>query len=122
MAWGSKTSATQITGINSTTVQYFNQNITLNPGEIAHVQVTSTYGGTTDDMVYYVESTLDDSSENWDTTAYMSFTMSSGSVAAVDDRSFLVSGVYKARVGVASSGTTDSHTADMSFRKDGVSA
>jgi hypothetical protein len=40
-----------------------------------------------------------------------------------DIRSFLLSGVYKARIGVESTGATDTHTtASFSYRKDGVNA
>jgi hypothetical protein len=123
MAWGSKVTATQVTAITNTR-QYFDTNITLNPGEIVQCQVSGTYGGTTDDLTVHVESTLDDSSESWDTVDYLSFAMTSGSAAGTSDiRSFLVSGVYKFRVGVESTGATDTHpTASFSYRKDGVNA
>ncbi len=81
------------------------------------------YGGTTDDLTVHVVSTLDDSSEEWDTIDYLSFAMTSGSNGQSDIRSFLLSGTYKVRVGVESSGGTDTHTtASFSYRKDGVNA
>jgi len=122
MAWGSKVTATQVTSITDTR-QYFDTNITLNPGEIVQCQISASYGGTTDDLTVHVVSTLDDSSESWDTVDYLSFAMTSGSSGQSDIRSFLLSGVYKARVGVESTGTTDTHTtASFSYRKDGVNA
>lgn len=122
MAWGSKVTATQVTAITNTR-QYFDTNITLNPGEIVQCQVSASYGGTTDDLTVHVESTLDDSSESWDTVDYLSFAMTSGSSGQSDIRSFLLSGVYKARIGVESTGATDTHlTASFSYRKDGVNA
>jgi len=122
MAWGSKVTATQVTSITDTR-QYFDTNITLNPGEIVQCQISASYGGTTDDLTVHVVSTLDDSSESWDTVDYLSFAMTSGSSGQSDIRSFLLSGVYKARVGVESTGATDTHlTASFSYRKDGVNA
>ena len=122
MAWGSKVTATQVTSITDTR-QYFDTNITLNPGEIVQCQISASYGGTTDDLTVHVVSTLDDSSESWDTVDYLSFAMTSGSNGQSDIRSFLLSGVYKVRVGVESTGATDTHlTASFSYRKDGVNA
>jgi len=122
MAWGSKVTATQVTSITDTR-QYFDTNITLNPGEIVQCQISASYGGTTDDLTVHVVSTLDDSSESWDTVDYLSFAMTSGSSGQSDIRSFLLSGVYKVRVGVESTGATDTHlTASFSYRKDGVNA
>jgi hypothetical protein len=122
MAWGSKVTATEITSITNTR-QWFDTNITVNPGEIVQCQISASYGGTTDDLTVHVVSTLDDSSEEWDTIDYLSFAMTSGSNGQSDIRSFLLSGAYKVRVGVESSGGTDTHTtASFSYRKDGVNA
>lgn len=118
MAWSSKTNATQLTSI-TTTRQWFTSNITLNPGETAHVQLDIDFGGTTDDMSVHVVTTLDDATENWDDYDYISFIVPNDTDPGA--RSFLLNGIYKARIGVQSTGATDTHTsADMSYRKDGV--
>lgn len=120
MAWGSKTNSTQLTSITNTE-QFFSQTPTLNPGEVAHVQVDVDFvGSPTDNMIISVYTTLDDSSENWDDTPFMIFELDNDTDP--NAVSFLVHGVYKFRVGVKASGATDTHTsADMSHRVDGVS-
>lgn len=120
MAWGSKTTATQLTTITDTE-QFFDQTPTLNPGETAHVQIDfDPVASPTDDLEVNVYGTLDDSTPSWDDVPMMSFIMDKDTDP--NTAGFIVAGVYKFRVGVAATGTTDSHTsADMAFRKDGVS-
>lgn len=119
MAWGSKTTSTQLTSI--TTEQFFSQTPTLNPGETHHVEVEVNFPATpTDDAIVKVYGTLDASSENWDDTPIMQFRIDNG----IDPNklSFLISGIYKYRIGVQRSGSTDTLTsADMAYRADGVS-
>lgn len=120
MAWGSKTNSTQLTNI--TTEQFFSQTPSLNPGEVCHVEVEyNPVASPTDDLVVAVYGTLDDSSENWDDEPIIEFTIPNDNDP--NKRSFVVAGIYKFRVGVRRSGTTDTITsADMSHRLDGVSA
>lgn len=119
MAWGADTASTQLTSI--TTEVFFSQTPQLNPGESAHCQVEVNFPTTpTDDAIVAVYGTLDTTSENWDDTPLMEFTLSN----AIDPnaRSFVISGVYKFRVGVRRTGTTDTLTsADMSHRVNGIS-
>ena len=78
-------------------------------------------GSPTDHAIIAVYTTLDDASEVWDVIPMMEFLIEN----ATDPNriSFLVTGVYKFRVGVRRSGATDTITsADMSLRKDGVNA
>ena len=119
MAWGSDTASTQLTSI--TTEEYFSQTPSLNPGETAHCQVTVDFPSTpTDNAIISVYTTLDASSEDWDEIPYMSFVIDNAN--DTDDVSFLVSGVYKFRVGVKRDGTTDTLTsADMNHRVNGIS-
>lgn len=121
MAWSTKTSATQLTTI-SDSEQFFDQTPQLNPRELAHCEVEADFAATpTDHMRVNVYGTLDDSAENWDDTPIMSFLINKDTDP--NKVSFIVAGVYKFRISVASTGTTDDHTsADFSFRKDGVSA
>ena len=119
MAWGTKQSATQLTSI--TTVQHFSTLVTLNPGETAHCQVSVNFPTSpTDHAIVEVFTTLDASTETWDDTPHLAFLVSN----AIDPNevSFTVTGVYKFRVGVRRSGSTDTLTsADLSYRLDGVS-
>jgi hypothetical protein len=65
--------------------------------------------------------TLDDASEVWDLIPTMEFLLEN--TADPNRITFLVTGVYKFRVGVRRSGATDTITsADMGLRKDGVNA
>jgi hypothetical protein len=120
MAWGSDTAATQLTGI--TTEQFFNQVPTLNPRETAHVQVAVDFPGSpTDHAIIAVYTTLDDTSEVWELIPMMEFLIEN--TTDPNHISFLVTSVYKFRVGVRRSGSTDTITsADLSLRKDGVNA
>lgn len=123
MAWGSKVSATQLTSI--TTEQFFSFSgtafVTLNPGESAHIQVDINPPATpTDYGVVSCYGTLDDSSENWDDSPFFSMFIDK----SIDpcSASFIISGVYKFRIGVKRSGSTDTlASADCIYRKDGVS-
>jgi len=118
MAWGSKISATQLAPI--TTEQFFDQVPTLNPRESAHVQVISNRTGSTDHLIIAAYTTLDDTTEVWDLVPMMEFLLEGS--PSPNMISFLVTGVYKFRIGVRRSGSTDTFTVDMSIRKDGVNA
>jgi hypothetical protein len=116
----SDTAATQLTGITSE--QFFNQVPTLNPRETAHVQVSVDFPASpTDHAIIAVYTTLDDASEVWDLIPMMEFLIEN--TTDPNRISFLVTAVYKFRVGVRRSGSTDTITsADLSLRKDGVNA
>jgi len=122
MAWdSSKTHATQL-GTISNTIQWFDATIVLSPEESAHVEVEADFVTTpTDDMAVHVRRTLDDSSENWDDVDYLGFVIEND--VDPSKASFDLKGGYKYRIGVESTGATDDHTsADMWYRKNGVSA
>jgi hypothetical protein len=68
-----------------------------------------------------IYTTLDDAFEVWDLIPIMEFLLEN--TTDPNRISFLVMGVYKFRVGVRRSGSTDTITsADLSLRKDGVNA
>jgi len=114
MAWGTKQSATQLTAIN-TIVQEFDATITLGPTDSVHIWVESTGApGGTDGLNIMVYSTLDDTDTNWDTVPLTSMQLTDDSGG--ESVSIVLSGVYRVKVGVASDGATDTHTADMSYR------
>jgi hypothetical protein len=120
MAWGSKQTATQLTNI--TTEQFFDVVPQLNPRETAHCQVAVNFPGSpTDHALIAVYTTLDDSGEVWDVVPMMEFLLEN--TTDPNGITFLVTGVYKFRVGVRRDGSTDTLTsAAMGIRKDGVNA
>ena len=117
MAWSSRISATQLTAI--TTEQFFDQTPTLNPRESAHCQVEVDFPATpTDDAVISVYGSLDGIA--WSAMPLMVLVLDNGTDPGSID--FIVTGVYQFRVGVKRSGATDTlSSADLAFRKDGVS-
>ena len=121
MAWGADTSGgTTLSTI--TTVQYFDAPVTLNPGETAHCQVTVDFPTTpTDHALVGVYTTLDATSEVWDNNAYQGpYLLPNSPDPGI--LSFTVRGVYKFRVGVQRTGSTNTLTsATMQYKVDGVS-
>lgn len=122
MSWQTEVAATQLTSI--TTEQFFSfggsTKLSLQPGESMVVQVKANPPTTpTDHLIVAVYGTLDETSEQYDTTPFMEFTIDK----ALDPNyvSFIISGLLYFRIGVRRSGTTDTYTdADCSYRKDGV--
>ena len=75
----------------------------------------------TDHAIIAVYTTLDDTPEVWDLIPMMEFLIEN--TTDPNRISSQVTGVYKFRVGVRRSGSTDTITsADMSLRRDGVNA
>lgn len=114
MAWGSKDTSTQLTSV-SATEQYFDDEIALGVNAYADIKVKVNHGGTTDDAIVSVYGTLDDSSETWDGEALLSRYVSQGTLDNVWF-ALRVAGIYRFRVGVKSTGGTDTHAADLSYR------
>ena len=127
MAWGADTSlGTALTTVDDTTEEFIppTGGISLNPRELAHIQLTvdNEHASTvTDALEVRVYTTLDDSSEEWDETPFMAFTVEPATVSA-EQFSFIVAGVYKFRCGFLSAGATDTYSVSGQYRKDGVSA
>lgn len=115
-SWGEKTSASQLTSI--TTEQFFDATPQLDPNEVAHCEVEVTFPGSpTDDAIVSVYGTLDASNESWDEVPLMRFTIVRASNAASKASWVMPLGIYKFRVGVQRSGTTDTLTsADFAYR------
>jgi len=115
VGWSSsKTTATQLTSI--TTEQFFTTIIGPAANEVAHVEVEVDFPATpTDRAIVSVYGTLDASSENWDDTPIMQFTLENS--PDPNKVSFRLFGVYRYRIGVKRSGTTDTlASADMAYR------
>jgi hypothetical protein len=86
------------------------------------VQVSVDFPGSpTHHAIVAAYTTLDYTAEVWDLIPMMEFLIEN--TTDPNRISFLETGVYKFRVGVRRSGSTDTITsADLSLRKDGVSA
>jgi len=120
MSWDS--SKTQIaSALNVAGTELFSSVVTLNPGELIHIQVDGDSGGTTDNLVIAVYTTLDPSSEQWDTVAIMSFELDCTD-GALNVVAFTLSGLFKFRIGFIRSGSSDTIVTNAHYRKDGVDA
>lgn len=121
MAWSSKTQISSAVTVDSATLQDRSTAVTLNPGETAHVQVECDFGTTpTGNMEVHVFTTLDDSTENWDDTAYGApYTI----LNTTDPNaiSFIIRDVYKFSLMYKNSTGTTSNSVSAWYRKDGVS-
>jgi len=118
MAWGSKTQIENAASVAGT--ELYSDVMTLNPGELAHIQVVGNSNGTTDSLEIKVYTTLDDSTQNWDTVPLISLLLDCTD-GNDNDVSFLVSGVYSFYIGWVRDGATDTITTNAWVRKDGVS-
>ncbi len=123
MAWGSKTAFTDQTAINNT-VEEFLAAVTLNPRELAHVQLkidNEHASAVTDGLQVSVYTTLDAASETWDVFPFMQFTIKPATINA-EYFAFTVMGVRKFRIGGLSTGATNTYTMGGAYMLDGVSA
>lgn len=119
MAFGSKTQISNGVTVNSTTLQDASTAVTLNPGESAHVQVDAdlTAGSR---LLVYVQTTLDDSSENWDDSGQPWLVLDPATVDP-NASSFVISGFYKFRLIYALDTGTNTATVSAWYRVNGVS-
>ena len=117
MAWGGKTNIESSTTVTSAEV--YSDAVTMNPGELAHAEVEADFPASpTDELTVKLYGTLDDSSENWDKTPLWSQNIANS--PDPNKISFVVSGLYKWRLGFERDGSTDSITVNADYRKDGV--
>ena len=120
VTWGADTALTTQTAINNTTEEFLHGaglGIDLSTGLSCHVQleVDNESGSVTDDLIVAIYTTLDASSEVWDDEPFMKFSITPSGVA-LERHAFVVSGVYKFRIGCLSSGATDTYAAGGDFR------
>ena len=116
MAWGSSNTILDHDTVDTT--PSVSSEVTLNPGERAHVQIMCARGGTTNDLGILVYSQVDGT--NYDTIALVAFIIETAT-AATQYASFIVADVYAFKVSVYSTGETDNHDVHVYCRKDGVS-
>lgn len=117
VTWGTKTSLGSQTAINNTTEEFLNT-VDLSAALQAHVQLevdNEHASAVTDAVIVNVYTTLDDSSEDWDERPFMAFRVLPTSINA-EDVSFVVSGVYRFRIGLLSAGATNTYTVGGNYR------
>lgn len=117
MGWGNKNQIA--TSLSVAGTELFSNKVSLDPGEVAHIQVVGNSNGTTDSLVISVYATLDDGSENYDTVPVFSFILDCTD-GNDNDVSFIISGLYAFRIGFVRDGSTDTITTNAWERKDGV--
>ncbi len=129
MAWGAKTQIATALAVNNTVDDdaqfplFAGSAVTLNPGEMAHVQILAAFpAAAVDDLAFRVVTTLDDATEVYDEIAFVSGAIGRV-VSTTVERSITVFGCYKFRLEWRKLGTTvETVTVDAYVRKDGVSA
>jgi hypothetical protein len=131
MAWGSKITLnglnavlSEVTNIDTDYValNHFTDWDTLNPGESVNLQIEVAFGGTGNDMYFRIIGTLDNSSENADTFAFVSGTIPFVALTT-QRRTIVISSLYKYRVEVRKGGTTaGSYTPNVYAKHNGISA
>lgn len=117
MAWGNKNQIATSASVAGT--ELFSSAVTLTPGELAHCEVEANPPATpTDDLLVRVYGTLDAATENWDDTPIFEFAIDKDTDP--NKVSFIVSGLYKFRLGFIRDGTTDTIVTDAWERSDNV--
>ncbi len=116
VVWGADTALTTRTTVDNVTEEFLGT-IDMAAGLSAHIQleVDNESGSIIDALIVAVYTTLDASAEVWDDAAFMQFSILP-SVITLERHAFVVSGVYKFRIGVLSSGGTDLYTAGGDYR------
>lgn len=117
VTWGSDTALTTQTAIDNSTEEFLGT-IDMASGLQAQVQleIDNEHATTvTDHLIVAIYTTLDAASEVWDDNPFMSFIVLPAAVA-LERQSFVVSGVYKFRIGCLSSGATDTYAAGGDYK------
>jgi hypothetical protein len=120
VTWGTKTTLGSQTAINDATEEFLPSaggGVALSGAILAHVQlqVDNESGAVTNGVLVRVYTTQDDSTEDWDEHPFMEFEVVPDTINA-EDISFVVSGVYKFRIGLLASAVTDDYTVGGDYR------
>jgi len=117
MSWAAKTKIANALSVEGT--ELYSDAVTLKSDETAHVQITGDFPTVaTDNLLIRVYTTLDASSETFDTTSVITeLTLSKDTDPGAI--SFSINGVYKFRLGLIRSGSTDTITANAWVRTNG---
>ncbi len=116
VTWGSDTALTTQTAIDNSTEEFIGT-IDLSTALSAHIQleIDNEGGSVVDSAIISVYATLDASAEVFDDRAYMTMTITPSGVA-LERHPLVVSGIYKFRIGVLSSGATDTYAVGGDYR------
>ncbi len=114
--WGSDSALTTQTAIDNSTEEFMGT-IDLATSLSAHIQleIDNESGSITDDVIIAVYSTLDASTEVFDDVAFQTFRITPTGIT-LERLSFVVSGVYKFRIGALSAGATDTYAVGGDYR------
>ena len=107
MAWGTPVEET-VSAIDNLTEKFFTE-FTLAPSDTVDIQVQGTSSGSTDGLDISVYSSADNI--RWDTVPIYPMQLTATTVAAVV--SISISGKPYIKIGLLSSGATDTFTADL---------
>ena len=114
--WGADTALTTQTAIDNSTEEFVGT-IDLSTALSAHIQleIDNESGSVTDAVIISVYATLDATSEVFDDAPYMTFSILPSGIA-LERHPLVVSGIYKFRIGVLSSGATDTYAVGGDYR------
>jgi hypothetical protein len=120
MSWSAKTKIIDAATVNATPA--YSSKVLLKSDEVGHVQVACAFPAEAiDSLLVYVQTTLDETSEVWDTVSFVPV----GDVIigvypnATRYGSFNISGCYAFRIMCARDGTTNALTVSAWVRKNG---
>ena len=116
VTWGSDQTLTTQTAIDNATEEYIGT-IDLSSALSAYIQleIDNESGSVTDAVIISIYGTLLDDASRWDTEPYMTFTILP-SVITVERHPLVVSGIYRFRIGVLSSGATDTYAVGGDYK------
>ena len=116
VTWSADTALTTQTAIDNSTEEFIGT-IDLASGLSAHIQleIDNESGSVTDAVIISVYATLDATSEVFDDAPYMTFSILPSGIA-LERHPLVVSGIYKFRIGVLSSGATDTYAVGGDYR------
>ncbi len=116
VAWGADSALTTQSAIDNSTEEFLGT-IDLAAGLQAQIQLEVDNEGASvvDDLIVSIYTTLDAASEVWDDEPFMRFQYTPSGIA-LERMTFVVSGIYKFRIGCLSSGATDTYTAGGDYR------
>lgn len=124
MAWASTVTSdtlTLTTSLASIQASASEMVVNLSPRELCQVQLEVDSNGTTDDVDWEIQSSPDDGT-TWDSLPILSGRIDVTSSSVNQTMTVLVSGVEQFRVQGKKTGSTDTITLKVRYRKDGVSA
>ncbi len=121
MAWDtSKTQIRTSVSVSGTTWGNDSSIVTLTPGETIDLQLEGVFPNpATDDLEFRVLKSLDDTTEVWDTEAYLQGTIEKSN-GATKRKGFTVFGVKKFKLQFRLSGATDSVTVQAWMVSDNI--